>query len=360
MKQLFISYTRKDEPFVQKLAAALEGCGVSLWYDRKGIGAGSQWEAELLNALNKVDLLLLILTPESLQSVWVKREWELALKQSKPIFPILYTPLVQPLPPELAGIQHLDFNKFPTFEAFVNAVLDELRAFGFRPSRDYVNSTAIEPTPPINWTKWAVIWAVVVGLLTVLATVAAPYISHLLENEPTPTAIAAVSPSPSATMAAPENPISTVSPTSIAATDSASPTSTPIDESRPLITVLFEGVDSLTLVLHNPSALQDVLIRTASFEEDVFATFNLDNYLPNLTANTCLRYVRNNTQTPLPQLCDPSRTFEQEFSAVDIFWHDDSSNRPEDLVVEVTPADGGASLKQICSSANQRCQIFSK
>ena len=372
MKQLFISYTRKDEAFVQKLAAALESCGISLWYDRKGIGAGSQWEAELLNALNKVDLLLLILTPDSLQSAWVEREWQLTLQQNKPILPILYKPIAQALPPELAPIQYLDFNKFPTFEVFVNAVLDELRAFGFRPSRDYVDPTPPPPLQPkIDWVKWAVIVAGVVGLLTVIATVAAPYISHLLANPPTPTATATATHSPSATVVATENPTATisptsaattesVSPTSIATTDSAAPTTAAVDEDQPLVTVLFEGQDSLTVLLHTPSALEGVFIRTASFEEDVFSTFNLDRFLNSLSANTCLRYVRDQTQTPLARSCEPSRTFEQKFSAVDIFWHDDQRNRPEDLVVRVERADGRASVEQICSSASQRCQVFSK
>jgi hypothetical protein len=43
MTQIFISYSRKDLTFIERLAADLKSVGFDVWYDVSNLGGGSRW-----------------------------------------------------------------------------------------------------------------------------------------------------------------------------------------------------------------------------------------------------------------------------------------------------------------------------
>jgi hypothetical protein len=43
MPMVFLSYSRKDLAFVERLAKDLEAAGLEVWYDLTGLEAGTQW-----------------------------------------------------------------------------------------------------------------------------------------------------------------------------------------------------------------------------------------------------------------------------------------------------------------------------
>ena len=61
-------------------------------------------------ALNSADSLLLILSPDSLNSRHVKMEYRYFFLQEKPIIPVLYKK-VDSLPFELATLHYVDFTQ---------------------------------------------------------------------------------------------------------------------------------------------------------------------------------------------------------------------------------------------------------
>jgi hypothetical protein len=72
-KHVFISYARNDRSFVDGLANRLEKAKVSVWYDR-GLRAGTDWPDELAEKLKNARACIMVFTPESVKSKWVKEK----------------------------------------------------------------------------------------------------------------------------------------------------------------------------------------------------------------------------------------------------------------------------------------------
>lgn len=88
--KVFISYSRKDKAFVQKLNDALNASGIAPWVDWEGIPLSSDWMAEITTAIQSADAFLFVISPESLKSRICMDEVELGIKFNKKIIPILY------------------------------------------------------------------------------------------------------------------------------------------------------------------------------------------------------------------------------------------------------------------------------
>ena len=88
--KVFISYSRKDKAFVQKLNDALDNTGVQAWVDWEGIELASDWMATITSAIQGSDAFLFVISPDSLKSKVCAEELELGLKLNKKLIPILY------------------------------------------------------------------------------------------------------------------------------------------------------------------------------------------------------------------------------------------------------------------------------
>jgi TIR domain len=75
---VFISYPSAEREKAIELCRALERKGVQGWVDDKEIGGG-KWLAEVKRALNLASELILIWTPECMNSEWVRLEWNAAI-----------------------------------------------------------------------------------------------------------------------------------------------------------------------------------------------------------------------------------------------------------------------------------------
>ena len=88
--KVFISYSRKDKAFVQKLNDALDNAGVQAWVDWEGLELASDWMATITTAIQGSDAFLFIISPDSLKSKVCADELELGLQLNKKLIPILY------------------------------------------------------------------------------------------------------------------------------------------------------------------------------------------------------------------------------------------------------------------------------
>lgn len=90
MTQVFISYSRKDLDFVEKLAADLQAAGLDVWYDLSGLEVGERWQTEISTAIRDSQYLIVVLSKSSVVSEWVEREYLLANQLGLKIIPLYY------------------------------------------------------------------------------------------------------------------------------------------------------------------------------------------------------------------------------------------------------------------------------
>jgi hypothetical protein len=90
---IFVSYSHKDSDFVLKLTNSLAQDGFDYWHDIKDLPAGQDLDKALSEAIQASLIYLIVLTPNSLRSNWVNREFEEAsyenIESGKAIIPVV-------------------------------------------------------------------------------------------------------------------------------------------------------------------------------------------------------------------------------------------------------------------------------
>jgi hypothetical protein len=95
--QVFISYSRRDLDFVEQLVADLQVAGLDVWYDLSGLEGGARWRIEIERAIRESHYVLIVLSPDSVVSEWVEREYLFANNIGKKIIPLFYKPCDLPM-----------------------------------------------------------------------------------------------------------------------------------------------------------------------------------------------------------------------------------------------------------------------
>ena len=135
MSQIFISYSRKDIEFVERLVSDLKSADLTVWYDLSGLDGGTQWGTEIQRAIKQSQHFLLVLSPNSLESKWVQREFLYAEKINLKVIPLLYLPC--DLPMWLLDLQLIDLqgkNYQTNFDRVLKALGVQTREELFKPS----------------------------------------------------------------------------------------------------------------------------------------------------------------------------------------------------------------------------------
>lgn len=116
MNRIFIAYAREYQIFATSLARSLSKIGAEIWIDVESIPAGMPWHNAIHQGLETCDVMLLIITPESMQSRNVEAEWFYFLNENKPIIPILYR--TTPVNYQLRSLEFIDFENTDYKTAF--------------------------------------------------------------------------------------------------------------------------------------------------------------------------------------------------------------------------------------------------
>ncbi|RLD29123.1 MAG: hypothetical protein DRI70_02710, partial [Bacteroidetes bacterium] len=104
---VFFSYSRDDSEFVLDLAKKLRAAGRNVWLDQVDIETGERWDRSIEEALEKADVLLVVLSKTSVDSNNVMDEVSFALEEGKRILPVLYEDC--DIPFRLRRLQFADF-----------------------------------------------------------------------------------------------------------------------------------------------------------------------------------------------------------------------------------------------------------
>jgi hypothetical protein len=109
-QMIFISYSRSDwQEFVADFVQRLQANGFSVWVDQHLLVGGDDWMDSIGEALDKCKVLILVMTPESLASRYVKMEYRYFLNNDRTVLPIAYK-AISKVPFELDGIQRHTFS----------------------------------------------------------------------------------------------------------------------------------------------------------------------------------------------------------------------------------------------------------
>ncbi|ETR73095.1 MAG: hypothetical protein OMM_01224 [Candidatus Magnetoglobus multicellularis str. Araruama] len=81
MKSIFISHSNKDKEIARKISADLQARGIRIWLDEAEIKIGDSLIQKISEAIKTTDFILVLLTENSVNSVWVQKEIKTALNR---------------------------------------------------------------------------------------------------------------------------------------------------------------------------------------------------------------------------------------------------------------------------------------
>lgn len=107
--KVFISYSRWNKPFADRLKVDLGRAGVDAWLDTTDIVAGRSWRQEIAQNIESSSSLILLASPESSQSRIVAEELAYARHCGKEVIPVHIGGSVDDLKPEWRALHLLNF-----------------------------------------------------------------------------------------------------------------------------------------------------------------------------------------------------------------------------------------------------------
>ena len=94
MPSIFLSHTSIDKPFVEKLAKDLKSLGINVWFDKWEIKVGESITWKIEEGIRENEMLGIILSPEALESEWVKTELSSAWVKQMNVKKIVVLPIL--------------------------------------------------------------------------------------------------------------------------------------------------------------------------------------------------------------------------------------------------------------------------
>ena len=193
----FMSYSRDDADLQRRIVAELRGHGINVWVDIEHLIPGSPaWEREIERSIRSAAGVIVLLSPGSNNSEWVRREISFTEQNGKRLFPILVSgDEDDSIPLRLSNHQYVDLrsNFQQGIEELANALHDHLAT---TKSIRHKKSEAAAPIPSVDLKKLVVpglLVLVALGCIGALALAARFIYSSINNGLPTP----AVTPTPS-------------------------------------------------------------------------------------------------------------------------------------------------------------------
>ena len=89
MNRVFISYSRQNLTFAERLARDLDDAGFDVWLDVRQIKGGQEWRDAIFTGINQAEIVVVCLSPSAVESEWVRREILMARGQHKFVIPVM-------------------------------------------------------------------------------------------------------------------------------------------------------------------------------------------------------------------------------------------------------------------------------
>jgi tetratricopeptide (TPR) repeat protein len=116
--KVFISYSRRDMAFADRLVTALESRDIEVTIDRRDLPLLEEWQNELIGFIREADAVVYLLSPSSITSRWCQWEVEQVAALNKRLAPIVAEalPADANLPEVISRINFLFFTPPNDFE----------------------------------------------------------------------------------------------------------------------------------------------------------------------------------------------------------------------------------------------------
>lgn len=124
---VFISYSRQDREFVEKLTDALSAAGIETWTDVSNIAPGQNWQVEIEQGLLNAEVFLYIASQNTSTSKWMEQELLAFARGSGRIVPLIVDDAGEnSLPIALRDYQWADFRV--DFDVALHRLIEGLAA----------------------------------------------------------------------------------------------------------------------------------------------------------------------------------------------------------------------------------------
>ena len=122
MSDVFISYSRKDRAFVDRLHQALEKRNLTVWVDLEGILPSAEWMVTIRGAIDEAEAVLFVISPDSIASEICGDELAHAVARNKRLIPVLRREPGAPVNEALARLNYVFARDTDDFEVSMDVV----------------------------------------------------------------------------------------------------------------------------------------------------------------------------------------------------------------------------------------------
>ena len=113
--QVFLSHSTQDKWICERIKEKIEGAGGTVWMDAFDISSGRNIKEEIRIGLRSSTECLILLSPASRASDWVRHEAGLAHGLDIPTTLILLHVSQSDIPDPLVDLKYLEINNFDSF-----------------------------------------------------------------------------------------------------------------------------------------------------------------------------------------------------------------------------------------------------
>lgn len=130
MKSVFLSHASEDKVFARKIGFALKKIGIKVWIDEAEIQIGDTLKIKIESSIDSVDFLIVILSPNSVKSAWVKNEVKQALNKETIFKKVLVLPVLYQnckIPNSIKEKLYADLTNELDFEREFDKILNRIK-----------------------------------------------------------------------------------------------------------------------------------------------------------------------------------------------------------------------------------------
>lgn len=155
-KKVFISYSRDDREFVERVVESLRNSAIDVWFDYHLL-SGQDWDDALEEQILNCDHMIIVLSKTSVASDNVKNEMRFAMDHQKHIHPIYIEDCSVPL--SMRRMHYIDFVKMGYDKGINRLVQDINQDKGTRSSKQASSSRSSK--------VWKLLAGIIIGILII-------------------------------------------------------------------------------------------------------------------------------------------------------------------------------------------------